>query len=278
MGLVLAFALVTATPASERIGVFQLSMVGVDAALQTTAIDALATAVAALPGRTVVSRTEIEAMIGLERLKDTIGCNDVSCMAELGMAAGVRQLIGGSISKVDDALLVTLQLIDTQRAAVEKRTTLRWQGPTSSLGDLLGLGAEELLLEGAERRPGALLVQGMPKDAIVSLDGKAPALDGSFAEVPAGIHALHLESDDYLPYDGYVIVRSGAIARTTLALVSRPLTPLYARWWFWTAAAAVVGGAAVSAVVLTREGDPARGSGTFTIQTPGTLSLVGGAP
>src|SRR5262245_20571431 len=37
----------------------------------------------------VIARSDIEAMLGLERMKDMLACEDTSCMAQIGGALGV---------------------------------------------------------------------------------------------------------------------------------------------------------------------------------------------
>ncbi|MEE8408249.1 MAG: hypothetical protein V3T05_01465, partial [Myxococcota bacterium] len=73
-----------------RLGIFEIKIIGLDPGVEDTAIDALATAVAANARFEVVSKTELEAMISAEAVKDALGCDDVSCLAEIGAAAGVE--------------------------------------------------------------------------------------------------------------------------------------------------------------------------------------------
>ena len=65
-------------------------------ALKRTLGGVLAKSVANL-GYEVLAPSDIQAMIGLERMKDLVGCeNDSSCLTELGGALGADLLIGGS--------------------------------------------------------------------------------------------------------------------------------------------------------------------------------------
>jgi hypothetical protein len=66
--LLLVPALGHASPPKPKLGIFNVSVVGLDKSLQQTAIDALASAAAGLETFEVVSRTEVDAMISAEKL------------------------------------------------------------------------------------------------------------------------------------------------------------------------------------------------------------------
>ena len=62
-----------------------------------------------------------------------LGCNEVACLTEIAMAANVDRIIGGTISRVEGATLLTLQLINARYATMENRVILKWQGELSTL-------------------------------------------------------------------------------------------------------------------------------------------------
>lgn len=66
----------------------------------------------------VITAADISAMLGLERMKDVVGCTDVSCAAEIGGALGVDHLLVGAASLLGDEVLVSLTLIDSRRSRV----------------------------------------------------------------------------------------------------------------------------------------------------------------
>lgn len=69
----------------------------------------------------VISAQDLDAMLNVEQMKDAVGCDDVTCAAEIGGALGTRTLITGSVSVLGDKLWVQLSLIDTQSIRVESR-------------------------------------------------------------------------------------------------------------------------------------------------------------
>jgi|TARA_B100001964_G_C14107993_1_gene542455 hypothetical protein len=64
---------------------------------------------------------DINAMLGLEQLKDAVACDAASCMTEIGGALGVDYLITGKIGLLDSAKLLTVKLIDVRQAKVLAR-------------------------------------------------------------------------------------------------------------------------------------------------------------
>ncbi len=71
----------------------------------------------------VISSSDINAMLGLEKLKDVSGCSDTACAAEIGGALGVDLLLSGTVGRLGDNLLVSLAVIDIAKSEVLGRLT-----------------------------------------------------------------------------------------------------------------------------------------------------------
>lgn len=69
----------------------------------------------------VVRPADIDAMLGLERMKDAAGCDDVSCAADIAQALGVELLMSGTAGKLGDELVMELTLIDVRAGEVRRR-------------------------------------------------------------------------------------------------------------------------------------------------------------
>ena len=69
----------------------------------------------------VIGAADISAMMGLENLKDALGCDNVACAVELSGALGVQHLISGSVGQLGDQMVISLVLIDTDRQEVTAR-------------------------------------------------------------------------------------------------------------------------------------------------------------
>ncbi|MEW5739814.1 MAG: hypothetical protein AB1938_12860 [Myxococcota bacterium] len=71
----------------------------------------------------VISSRDIQTLLGVERQKALLGCSDdsSSCLTELAGALGSRFVLSGSLSKLGDALQLSLQMLDTQKAQTAAR-------------------------------------------------------------------------------------------------------------------------------------------------------------
>ena len=59
---------------------------------------------------------EIRDMLAFEKTKDQAGCDDVTCLAEIGGALGVDDLLTGRLSKIGDGHVMVLRRIDQSHA------------------------------------------------------------------------------------------------------------------------------------------------------------------
>jgi hypothetical protein len=259
--------------AESKIGVFTINISGLDPSFGDVAIDAIATAVTEVGRFDVVSRTEINAMLGAEFVKDAVGCTDTSCLAEIGGASGVDRIVGGSLSRVNDVLMVNLQLINVARATAEKRATVNWSGPMSEFQNVLGASAELLTIPSNELQPGKLRTSGVPPDGVVVVDG-APRGVGSVtvADLAVGTHTLAIETPGFERYEAPFVVRHARLTNAFPQLVSLPESPFYAKWWFWTATGVVVASLGASSYLLLGS-DDASGprdapTGTISVKLP----------
>jgi TolB-like protein len=64
----------------------------------------------------VVSSSQIRDMLGFEKQKQLLGCNEGSCLAEIGGALGVDYLLVGQLGKIGSRFRLDLSLIDQKKA------------------------------------------------------------------------------------------------------------------------------------------------------------------
>jgi hypothetical protein len=253
----------------RTIGIFSVTLAGLDASLQGTAIDAIATAIGALPNLQAITRNEIDAMLSAEQMKDQLGCDDVTCLAEIGAAAGAKLIVSGTVSSVEGTLLVNLQLTNTEYVSIEHRISLSWQGPQTVLNDVLATAAEMLVLPGPTRQPGTLRLSGLPEGAGVLIDGEPRGVGNADIEgLSVGVHGLRIEAESYLPHQQPFLIRHGGVTQIDLQLTEEP--PLYTKWWFWTGAGVLVigAGAATAGLLLSDSGAPPPTTIEFTTARP----------
>jgi TolB-like protein len=89
-----------------------------DVELGNTLTDTFQITFAKVTGLNVIGQMDISAMVGLEKEKQLLACAEGSCLAEIGGALGVRYIVTGRFAGVGDSWVITVKLIDVQRASV----------------------------------------------------------------------------------------------------------------------------------------------------------------
>ncbi len=84
--------------------------------------DTILTVVAEMGKYEVIGQNDIQALLGFEKNKELLGCDDVSCLAEIGGALGVERLLQISIALIEGEFALTCKIMNTRTAKVEART------------------------------------------------------------------------------------------------------------------------------------------------------------
>ena len=155
--VVLAYAAAMATPfvasSTERIAVMELkAKSGIKQAQLDVLSDMLATEIRNLGGYEVVTKSDIESMLGLERAKEFIGCDDASCLAEIGGVLGVQYLVTGNVALFGGVYAINLKLIDIKHAKVKNSIFRKVHGGEAALLDDVPLAIRILLKREAPKQ------------------------------------------------------------------------------------------------------------------------------
>lgn len=165
-------ALLTSPAVAKRtLAVVDLVDKGAGRALCENLTDVVTVALNRLELFDVLSRSDINAMIGLENMKDQLGCEDVSCMAEIGGALGVALLVSGSVGKVGGTYIVNLSLTDTSSARVQAREQRRVEREADLPAEVEG-AARFLVRDLLQGHQGYLIMNSSELGADVELDGR----------------------------------------------------------------------------------------------------------
>lgn len=148
--LCLVAAVSAATPVRVAVMPFQLTQVSDE--LAGYAEDRLATELAN-HGFSVTTRSEIQALLGLERQKQLLGCSvDTSCVAEISAALGVEFILVGRLTRLGKRFEVDLRLVRQKDASVAARDA-RGIDDEARLGALLAESARALAGQVAVTEP-----------------------------------------------------------------------------------------------------------------------------
>ncbi len=113
--------------------------------------DALAGELRRRAGVSVLTQSDVTALLGVERTRQMLGCAESGCLTEIGGALGADRVVHGSLGRVGASLVVNLSALDPRRgsavASVSER--LRGAGDEAFLDALPGL-ADALLARPAK--------------------------------------------------------------------------------------------------------------------------------
>lgn len=200
-------------------------------------------------GADVITQEDIKSMLQLEAQKQVLGCDDMSCMAEIGGALGVDRMITGSVGLMENRYVVSLRLIDPRAGKVEARVTESFVGVEEQLLPAVRYGGKRLLGALGDTG-GSLAVSSNETSAALYLNdqeaGELPmqALDG----LTPGRYSLRVAKGGYYDWRSDVFVEPGAATPVWAELSEKP-PKWYETWWFWTAVGVVAVGAGTFYVV-----------------------------
>ncbi len=145
----------TAARAGRTLKVVVLPLAPLGGVPETTARllgDALAGELRRRPGVSVLTQSDVAALLGLEKTRQMLGCSDSGCMAEIGGALGADRIVHGSLGRVGESLVVNLSALDPKRgrAAASVSERLRRAGDEAFL-DALPTLADALLADPVAR-------------------------------------------------------------------------------------------------------------------------------
>ena len=128
--------------AQERLAVLPLAGSGVDVSTQETTYKLLVSEITKLKKYEVISKTEIEALVG-DR-----GCSESACALEIGKQANAQKVVFGSLNKLGEKIILQYNLVDVSA------------GETLLSDDLSAMRVEDL--DQVVKRVAASIVQQIP--------------------------------------------------------------------------------------------------------------------
>jgi TolB-like protein len=133
-------------PKRTRVAVLDIRSLGTELHKAELLSEILLTEMTRAKRYDVIGRSDVAALLGLEKQKAMLGCaEDAACLAEIGGSLGVDFIIVGSLGRIGTVARLDLKLLDARRSRVVER-----------FGESIG-GGEEQLVEVAQRGARALL-------------------------------------------------------------------------------------------------------------------------
>lgn len=153
----LLLTLLTAAPV--KVAALAPNAVGVEQSVADAMLDRFATQLGAEGDLSVVSARDISQVLGMERQKQLLGCNETSssCTAELAAALGVDVLLSSTFAKIGKSISITLRALNAKNGEVIAQQTHR-AGDSDALQDWLD-GAKTPLANGILRSLGRMVLE-----------------------------------------------------------------------------------------------------------------------
>lgn len=159
VGLLLSALLLQAPTERPKMAVLEFTALGgVDRDVALALSQAATSEVSQRGFFTVISAADIQTMIGLERQKQLLGCNEdsSSCLSELAGALGARFVLSGQVSKLGETLQLALTTMDTVKGQPLGRST-RLAKDLSTLRDTVPYAVAEATATPAPPAPSRVL-------------------------------------------------------------------------------------------------------------------------
>lgn len=128
--------------------------------------DLVATELARTGRFQVVGRSDLLALLGLEKQRQALGCAESACLAELGGAVGADLVLSGQAGQLGSQYRLSLVLVDARKAVAEARAARFTAATEDALAAVVPAVLAELV--GAAPAPGA---RAAPVTAAGLLDG-----------------------------------------------------------------------------------------------------------
>lgn len=239
------------TRPGEKIAVLDFTLAGTaHPDLARVLGDGAARGAAGAPGVQVMSQGEIVALLGLDKTKQMLGCDDASCITELGHALDAEKLVSGSLTILDRTSLLTVRLIDAKKARTLSRATATLSDATEpELIDNARRLAHEVMTGEKLDTSGTLRVRVSEPGATVTLDGKSLGATphAGTQRVLEGPHSIVVQKAGFVRWASTVSVAAGASVPVEAELIPIQLISEKARSRLWSWGFAASGVAVVSA-------------------------------
>ncbi len=132
----------------------------------------------------VIGQDDINTLVGLEKQKELLGCDDVSCFADIGGALGVEKIIVVKVARVGEQWATTAKVIATKPPKVEARLSRFVDGDAAALLKAVAPLVAELF--GAGPPPSLVSAAAPPAPAPASREPTGWELDLTVAPFPIG--------------------------------------------------------------------------------------------
>ncbi len=172
----------------------------------------------------VTSKDDLRAMISHEKEKTLLGCEEASCLAEIGGALGVDYLVTGTVTKIETKHSIDLRLVNIKKATVENVVREEVTGGQAAVIDKAGDAAIALVSKMFASRQGYLVLVCDEPGATVKIDGTewtSTPVRGRLT-LPFGPHVVEVSKKGFLSWRERVSIQPKQAIEREVPLVPSP--------------------------------------------------------
>lgn len=167
----------------------------------------------------VISMSEISQMIQYDQLKTAMGCDDESCLAEIGGALGVDMLVSGTIGKIGSTYVLSLKLVDVKSVKILNREERTLSGPAEVLIEHARIATRRLIQPLLDQASGRLLITCNEEGADLRIDDVLVATTPvKELTVPGGYHKISLTKKGFIVFSRDVKIKKDVQFRLPVRL------------------------------------------------------------
>jgi TolB-like protein len=247
-------------PAQPRFVILEFQGGGLPDGTASNLTQVVASELRRIEGSTVLSKDEVEAMLGAEQLKEVLrGSCDKACFLRIAGALDADFLLLGRVGQLGDTFVVNLTALDQRTTGETKRRTETYQGSPDELIRATRHAVQALF--GLDAGTGRLTVGASRTGATLFVNNE------SLGELPLppqeslspGRYSVRLEKSGFYPWRTDVYVNPNDTSVLWADMEKQPQR-WYQKWWVWALVGTAVAGGVTGAVVAATSDDPEFGT------------------
>lgn len=240
-----------------RLAIMSITAQGVPPEYAAGITETIATGIARTGVFDTISPGQVTSILAYEKRKDALGaCVDDTCFAAVAQVVKADFLVGGSVAKVGEELVLNLILIDASKGTAANRAKQQTSNPSELVEQAYrtAIVALQPLLAGKQ---GYLKVTANAPEAAVTVNEERRAEGvGQAITLPGGPHVLRVSQDGFLSATADVMVQPGAVNNVRITLIPAQETidsyetkATLMRAGAWTSTVLALGAGVLSAVM-----------------------------
>ena len=172
--------------------------------------DVLIGELAATGAFTVTDRKTILALLAKANMQERLGCDDTQCWIELAGALNAQYLVTGTVGRLGETTVLSVQLIDAKKAEVLGRASDQVKGGFDAVLPRVRLLAARIAEPLLKDHSGNLLVEVNEPGTEIRLDDRLLASSPMRAtKVTAGRHEVRVSRSGFVDWSSEVTVEPG---------------------------------------------------------------------